>query len=54
MMVCDSLRVARLRVNQRLYRPEQWVDGRTQRKCAADDDLIQEIRPHIAELSSYG
>ena len=53
-VVCDSLRVARSHVNQRLHRPEQWVDGRTLRKCAADDDLIQEIRQHIADLSSYG
>ena len=53
-VVCESLRVARSHVNQRRRRPEHWVDGRTQRQCEADDDLIREIRQHIAELSSYG
>ncbi|WP_370652411.1 IS3 family transposase [Aquabacterium sp.] len=52
--VCLALGLARSHVHDLLHRPEGWVDGRTQRTPAVDEQLLGEIRQHIAELPSYG
>lgn len=52
--VCLALGLARSHVHDLLHRPDSWVDGRTQRKSAADETLLGEIRQQIAELPSYG
>jgi len=52
--VCDSLGVARSHVHARGQRGKDWIDGRTNRSPAPDDELLVEIRHHIADLPSYG
>jgi len=52
--VCLALGLARSHIHHLVHRRENWVDGRTQRTPAVDDQLVQEIRQHIAELPSYG
>src|SRR5690606_18695405 len=52
--VCLALGLARSHVQDLLHRPDGWVDGRTQRTPAVDEQLVGEIRQHISELPSYG
>jgi transposase InsO family protein len=37
-----------------MARPDEWVDGRTQRTPTDDQHLLVEIREQITELPSYG
>lgn len=53
-VVCDALGLARSHIHQLSTRPESWMDGRTQRTPAQDEQLLVEIREQIAELPSYG
>lgn len=53
-VVCDALGLARSHIHQLSTRSESWIDGRTLRTPAQDDQLLVEIREQIAELPSYG
>ncbi len=52
--VCEALGVARSHVHARALRPKDWRDGRTNRTPAPDEELLSEIRQHVADLPSYG
>jgi putative transposase len=52
--VCRVLGLARSHIRELNHRPENWRDGRTCRKPAGDDQLLDELREQIAELPSYG
>lgn len=52
--VCDALGVARSNLHARAHRPKHWRDARKGRTPAPDDELLVEIRRHIADLPSYG
>lgn len=52
--VCEALGLARSHVHARAHRSEDWCDGRTHRTPALDEQLLSEIRQHIADLPSYG
>ena len=52
--VCNSLGVARSHVHSKHHRHGNWVDGRTNRTLAHDDELLGEIHRQIADLPSYG
>ena len=52
--VCEALGVARSHVHARAHRSKDWRDGRKGRTPASDDELLSEIRQHIADLPSYG
>jgi putative transposase len=52
--VCEALGLARSHVHARAHRARDWRDGRTNRTPAPDNELLGEIRQHIADLPSYG
>jgi putative transposase len=52
--VCEALGLARSHIHALKHRPPTWRDRRTGRTPAADGQLLDEIRQHIAELPSYG
>lgn len=52
--VCEALGVARSHVHARVHRPKDWRDGRMNRTPAPNEELLVEIRQHIADLPSYG
>jgi transposase InsO family protein len=52
--VCGVLGVARSNVQLHSVRPVGWVDGRTTRSPAGDEQLVEEIKAQIASLPSYG
>ena len=52
--MCEALGVARSNVHLRGTRSASWVDGRTQRTPADDEQLLAEIREQIASLPTYG
>jgi len=52
--VCRALGLARSHIHNLHRRSDSWIDGRTQRTPAVDENLAAEIRRHIAELPSYG
>ena len=52
--VCEALGVARSNVYLLKARQPSWVDGRTRRTPAGDEQLLADIRAQIAELPSYG
>lgn len=52
--VCEALGLARSHIHALKHRPASWVDGRKCRTPACDEQLLIDIRGHIAELPSYG
>lgn len=52
--VCKVLCVARSNLHNRVHRPQDWRDARSGRTPASDEELLNEIRRHIADLPSYG
>jgi hypothetical protein len=48
--VCEALGVARSHVHARVHRPKDWRDGRMNRTPAPNEELLVEIRQHIADL----
>jgi putative transposase len=52
--VCEALGLARSHIHALKHRPASWVDGRKCRTPARDEQLLIDIREHIAELPSYG
>ena len=52
--VCDALGLARSNVHLLKARQPSWVDGRTRRTPAGDEQLLADIRAQITELPSYG
>ena len=52
--VCEALGLARSHIHALKHRPASWVDGRKRRTPACDEQLLIDIREHIAELPSYG
>ena len=52
--VCQALGVARSNLHARAHRPRDWRDARLGRTPAPDEQLLDEIRRHIADLPSYG
>jgi putative transposase len=52
--VCEALGLARSNVHLLKTRQPLWVDGRTRRLPAGDEQLLADIRAQITELPSYG
>jgi putative transposase len=52
--VCEALGLARSYLHTRVHRSQDWRDGRMNRTPAPDEELLGEIRQHIADLPSYG
>lgn len=52
--VCEALGLARSNVHLLKTRQPSWVDGRTRRLPAGDEQLLADIRAQITELPSYG
>jgi putative transposase len=52
--VCRSLALARSHICNLLTRPNTWIDGRTRRTPVHDEELLAQVREHIAQLPSYG
>ena len=52
--VCRSLTLARSHICSLRSRPEAWIDGRTGRTPVHDEELLAQVREHIAQLPSYG
>jgi len=52
--VCQALGVARSNLHDRVHRSKDWRDARLGRTPAPDEQLLDEIRRHIADLPSYG
>ena len=52
--VCEALGLARSNVHLLKASLASWVDGRTQRTPAGDEQLLADIRAQITELPSYG
>ena len=52
--VCRSLALARSHICSLRSRPEAWIDGRTGRTPVHDEQLLAQVREHIAQLPSYG
>jgi putative transposase len=52
--VCEALGVARSHLHVLWHRSSSWSDRRRDRKPSCDEELVVEIRRHIAELPSYG
>jgi len=52
--VCDALGLARSNLHTRARRAKDWRDARLGRTPAPDEELLTEIRRHIADLPSYG
>ena len=54
MAVCKAFGLARSHLHTRVHRSQDWRDGRMNRTPAPDEELLGEIRQHIADLPSYG
>jgi putative transposase len=52
--VCEALGLARSNLHLLKARGLSWVDGRTRRTPAGDEQLLADIRAQISELPSYG
>lgn len=52
--VCEALGVARSNVYTKVHRLTTWRDARKNRTPAPNEELLDEIRRHIADLPSYG
>ena len=52
--VCRSLALARSHICSLRSHPEAWLDGRTGRTPVHDEELLAQVREHIAHLPSYG
>lgn len=52
--VCEALGVARSNLHARSHRAKDWRDARKNRTPAPDEELLDDIRRHIADLPSYG
>ena len=52
--VCEALGVARSNLHARSHRAKDWRDARKNRTPAPDEELLSDIRRHIADLPSYG
>jgi putative transposase len=52
--VCEALGLARSHIDARAHRLDHWRDGRMTRTPVPDEELLREIRQHIAQLPSYG
>lgn len=52
--VCQAMGLARSHIHRLVHRPSSWSDARKGRTPASDEQLVLDIRRHIAELPSYG
>ena len=52
--VCRSLALARSHICNLRTRPDTWIDKRTGRTPVHDEQLLAQVRQHIAQLPSYG
>jgi putative transposase len=52
--VCAAMGVARSNLHVRHHRPSDWQDGRSGHHLALDEELVNDLRRHVADLPSYG